>query len=373
MIVNIEIMKLVDDRVHENIKRNGEDYVKKAAGLVLIGALSLGLAACGSSEEGEGAGANKSFEAKIDGAQYILVSEQDGGVSGDEALLAVELEVKNTSKDAISLSSNDVSLYDGDEQLEPNTDVYSDEIETSMRSGKIASDKSKKLTYLFNVEKDKEYEIGLQPISEDYDNKIEEVKLKLDTAKYEKSLKNLETPEKALTAYIDVLFLGKENEDFDKYVVADKEEVEKSANKAFRESINKVFSNDLTEEGASNLYKMYKDELNSKATFKAKTIENVNGKAVVEVNYSGIGVYNLYNTVSDYKRAYYQETNEYDSKKQEAYAISKFKDILGGAELKESNYPLEIEMVEKDGKWEIKPKDKYSDTVEKAFAAGDIN
>lgn len=46
MIVNIEIMKLVDDRVHENIKRNGEDYVKKAAGLVLIGALSLGLAAC---------------------------------------------------------------------------------------------------------------------------------------------------------------------------------------------------------------------------------------------------------------------------------------------------------------------------------------
>lgn len=167
MIVNIEIMKLVDDRVHENIKRNGEDYVKKAAGLVLIGALSLGLAACGSSEEGEGAGANKSFE--------------------------------------------------------------------------------------------------------------------------------------------------------------------------------------------------------------AKTIENVNGKAVVEVNYSGIGVYNLYNTVSDYKRAYYQETNEYDSKKQEAYAISKFKDILGGAELKESNYPLEIEMVEKDGKWEVKPKDKYSDTVEKAFAAGDIN
>lgn len=48
---------------------------------------------------------------------------------------------------------------------------------------------SPKLTYLFNVEKDKEYEIGLQPISEDYDNKIEEVKLKLDTAKYEKSLK----------------------------------------------------------------------------------------------------------------------------------------------------------------------------------------
>ncbi|NEU33973.1 hypothetical protein GN156_25265, partial [bacterium LRH843] len=47
--------------------------MKKAAGLVLIGALSLGLAACGSSEEGEGAGANKSFEAKIDGAQYILV------------------------------------------------------------------------------------------------------------------------------------------------------------------------------------------------------------------------------------------------------------------------------------------------------------
>ncbi|MGG0463034.1 DUF5105 domain-containing protein [Priestia aryabhattai] len=92
----------------------------------------------------------------------------------------------------------------------------------SSSSDKIGAGKQKKLTFVFEVKKDKKYKIRLQPTSSDYDEEIDEVTLTLDTKKYAKSYNKLQDPEKALQAYTEVLYLNKENVDYDKYVTADK-------------------------------------------------------------------------------------------------------------------------------------------------------
>ncbi|TYR79442.1 DUF5105 domain-containing protein [Priestia megaterium] len=349
--------------------------MKKVAGLALTSALTLALAACSGSKETSSSAENKAVEVSIEKGSYILANQDDGTSETEKALLAVGFKVKNTSDSSISISSYDgVQLYDGDEQLAPKDDIHNKELDLNYdtSSGKIGSDKVKTFTYIFEVEKDKEYEIGIQPRSSDYDEEIDEVTLKLDTKKYAKSYNKLEDPAKALKAYTEVLYLNKENADYEKYVSAEKEAVQEEAKKAFREQINRIFTDPLTEEASAKLYDMYKNTLKSKGKVEMTTAAHANGKAVVHVDYTGLRISDLYDIVSDYKKAYYEETGDFDTKNRESYAISKFNDILNALEPKESERPLEILMVEKDGKWSIQKSDRYSDTVTEAFAEGNV-
>jgi hypothetical protein len=117
---------------------------------------------------------------------------------------------------------------------------------------------------------------------------------------------------------------------------------------------------------------MYKDVLKEKASVKTNVIANANNKAVVEVEYTTLDLSDLYSYVSQLKRAYTDETKDYDTQHSEEFAASKFKDIVNELETKEGSRPLRIFMVKEDGKWTVKSSDLYSDSLGKTFGSSYI-
>ncbi|WP_394237028.1 DUF5105 domain-containing protein [Niallia oryzisoli] len=340
----------------------------------LFSALILLLSACNGTSEKTGAGSSKIIDASIENASYILAGKDDG-VSEDKetkkGLLAVKLKVKNKTDSEISMSPyDDIKIYDGEKQLSPEDDVYLSDLDIDYsQTGDIGAEKVKEMTVIINVEKDKKYELGLRPFIKGPED-ADEVKLELDTKKYAASYEKLNDPAKALTAYIETIYMDKENADYEKYVSADKAVLQEEAKKAFKEAVQDGFIDlAIPDAEIDKQYKNYKSALSQKSKFDAVTVGNAEGKAVVLVEYSNIPLDDLYDYVSDYDEEYYQTTGNYEGG--EEYALSKFDTIINSIEAKENKEKLEILMVKKDGKWTVDLSDDYAEEqLTDAFAAG---
>jgi len=308
-------------------------------------------------------------------ASFIL-SDADDGVSVEDTtgLLAVELEVKNNSKSSIDVSPFDgIKLYDGDEQLSAETDLFNSELGlSSLETGEIGPEKLKKVTAIFYVDTEKQYEIGVKPFVLDPDTKPKEVTIPLNPADYAESFEQLNVPSLALSAYIDTIYLEKENVDYEKYVSVDKNAHQSEAKNLFADAIETAFSNGVPDEEIDKAYSTYKSLLAEKAEFHSLTTDHANGKAIVSLEYTTIPLGDLYQEVSDHTREYLDNTDDYDRKKAEEYAISKLDQILNSIDAKQAREKLDIVMVEKDGKWSVDTSDWNSERLVKAFAAGSL-
>ncbi|MFK2826247.1 DUF5105 domain-containing protein [Bacillus sp. B190/17] len=348
---------------------------KKAGILALILAAMLVLAACGGSgakkASGE-SGKSKIAEVTIDKAQYILAGDDGEAQDKEAGLLAVKVKVKNASKSSINVSAyNGVYLYDGDEQLNPEQSVYIRGLDLQNEgNGDIGAGKVKAMTFYFNVEKDKKYEIGVTPRLSDPGEKADEILLELDTAKYAKSFDQLQDPAKALMAYIDTIYFGKENSNYEKYVTADKEAIGAEAKSAFKKQLGSSLPENISDTEIEKYYSSYKAALSEKAKIEANTIAHAEGKAVVKLNYSTVSLRDLYEKLYNYQKEYRENTGEYDSEKEKQYAFSKFDAIVKSLEVINSQNGSEIKMVENDGKWTVDHSDSYTDYLVEAFAKG---
>lgn len=347
---------------------------KKWSLLVGLCVLLFSLTACNSSEKASSTNAkSKAFEANIESATYVILGEDDG-VSENKNLgqLAVNIKVKNTSKNPITLSNFEgIVLYDGDEQLDPMKNTYDSKLDLEYDTdGKIGSDKVKTITAIFEVEKDKEYKIGLKPISDDFKEEIEELTLKLATADYAESYDKLQDSAKAATAYIDTIYFDKDNSDYEKFVTTDKAADQEKAKNLFKDQLDNVFEEELPDEEVVKLYSSYKDILAQKAKIEAKTIATDNEKAVVSLDYTSVPLKNLWEKAYKYKEEYRDKTESYDSEETDQYVLSKFDLILNSYEPKKATEPLEIVMIQKDGKWQIDSSDPYTEQVDRLFAEG---
>ena len=304
---------------------------------------------------------------------YILLGNDDG-ISEDQNLgqIAVDLKVKNTSKNTIRLYSDGIFLYDGEEQINPITDAYNSKIDFDYeRNSDIGPGKMQTITVVFEVEKDKEYEIGLKPTSDDYKEEIEELTLKLATADYAEGYDQLQDPAKAAIAYIETIYFDKENSDYEKFVTADKAAIQEEAKSLFKEKLKYVFDEDLAEEDVDKLYNSYKEVLAQKAKVEATTIANANGKAVVGIEkYTSVPLTDIFDKALKYEREFREKTGSYDSEETDEYILSKFDTILNSLDTYNGKNELKIVMVQKDGKWELDTSDSYSSYVEKIFAEG---
>ncbi|MGM7636810.1 DUF5105 domain-containing protein [Bacillus sp. Hm123] len=334
------------------------------------------LAACSSEGKSEGpSGKSKVMEASVENASYILAGE-DGEVSESQerGLLLVKFKIKNLSKESIDVSIHrNIKLYDGDEQLEPVIDLYSRDVDLELLSnGDVGAGKEKPLLAAFEVEKDKQYEIGVQPTLKDYSKEAEEVKIKLDTKEYAESYDTLQDPAKALVAYIDTIYLGKENVDYEKYVSADKTALQQEAKSVFKERVESLaYDTTMADADIEKYYNSYKSALNQKATIEATTVANANDQAVVHLEYSTVPLQGLSEAMLNLKKEY-NDNNPYDSEKSEQYALSKFDVMVNGIEVKSARDPLKIKMVKKDGKWTVDTSDHYSEYLVEAFADGSV-
>ncbi|WP_100330027.1 DUF5105 domain-containing protein [Bacillus xiapuensis] len=347
---------------------------KKWSLLAIVAVIMTALTACGGEKEGKASSADSNvMEASIKDASFILTGKDDG-VSEDQqkGVLLVDIKVKNKSKSPINLSVHrNIKLYDGDEQLNPVTDLYIRDVDLDMQpSSEIGAGKVKELTAAFEVEKDKKYEIGMQPLLADSAEETEEVKLMLDTKKYRDSYEKLQEPAEALAAYIDTIYLGKENSDYEKLISADKAALAEEAKEVFKDHIERyAFSVDITDADAEKYYQSYRSALNQKAEITPKAIANANDKAVVQLEYAALSMESLSDKLSDLKKEY-NDNNEYDSEKSEQYAFSKFDSIINSLEADKAREPLKIKMMKKDGKWTVDTSDYNSEYLVNVFAKG---
>lgn len=349
--------------------------------LLVVLALVWGLAACGKSDkkaEAEGGSSNKNslIEALITDASYALLKDGDADVSEDsgEALLAVDLKVKNVSSDSVEISPySNIKSYDGNEEVNIEDDIYSARLDMgTSRGGSIGAGNTKKMTVLVKVKKGKTYTLGIQPFTEKSGDDGEELKLALDTKKYSKSYDSLHDPAKALKAYIDTIYLNKENADYEKYVSADKEAAQTQAYKTFKKAFSDNIADDISDADMKKYYEAYKSAAAEKAKLDAEAVAGYKEKAIVKLTYSTISMDDISEKVEEYADEYLDNSEDYDSDKAKKYALSKFDFIVSSVEPKEAGDPAEVSMVKKDGKWTIYQEDDYTSEVEEAFAGGEV-
>lgn len=310
---------------------------------------------------------SKQVEASIANASYIKLDNDEGTSDGDTGLLAIELKIKNRTDSGLNISpTQNFKLYDGDEELDANSDAtYS----LDTQSGKIGSKKAKTIKVVFTVEKDKKYELAVRTMSDKGEE--DEAKLKLDTSKYNDSLEALDDPAKALTAYIETIYFDKDNADYEKLVSADKADLQDEAKKAFKEHINRIYYDGVPEKYIDKFYNNFRSTLAEKGELHTETILNDgSGKGAVSLEYTGLPLNDMQQLVSDYRHEYNTKKG-YNQKKANEYTLSKYDTMLNKLEPK-AGKEIKVKMVQKDGKWTIDASDYGAEDLPRIFAEGKV-
>ncbi len=335
----------------------------------------MALAGCSSDEKGEAKGAKGGdLEVAIESASFVLLGDDGESIDpeNEKNPLAVTLKVKNTSDSSLNVAAySDIKVYDGENQLavEP---IYDSSLGFEVSSSdEIGAGKAKNITFIFSAEKEKEYEISVTPKNFASMEEKEEVIVKIDTVEYAESFDNLNNPAKALAAFIETIYMDKENVDYEKLVAADKQALQEEGLAAFTDSLEGHFySMDITKEDAAKQYAIYKSAMAQKASVTAKTVENANGKAEVKLDYTSLPMSKMYDEIRDYQDEHYKNTGDYDNEKQDEYAFSKLDVIINSLEPKNGSRQIDIRMIEKDGKWTVDSEDYGAEELLNIFAEG---
>ncbi|MDQ0215353.1 uncharacterized protein YcfL [Oikeobacillus pervagus] len=344
---------------------------KKGYFFVFLLGMMMVLSACSGKTEKASSVKSKQIEATIENASYIIPSALE---DKNQDVMAVNLSVKNVSKKPIMLLDK-VKLYDEEGvEISSKLEYYDDAVGLeNNHSGNIGAGKIKKILCIFEAEKDKEYEMGLLPMSADYEGEQEEVLLKFDTKKYAKTHSTLKDPEKAFQAYIDQIYLDKENKNYEKLVNADKPALKESFKKTFNESIKKLFTEEIPDEELEELFVTYHKVLVEKAKVTAETHAHANDKAIVTFDVTTVPInYELYDVIRKYENEFRENTGSFDRKERQKYALSKFETIINSQELKSNDRKIQVSLTKKDGKWIIENVNKYGDSLDDVIIKGDF-
>lgn len=176
-----------------------------------VGLLSIAtLVACGSSNQSsEGTGSSSKFEVNVKEGLYILPRDEDA----DEKYLALKVEVKNKGDKKLTFSSNDVTLYNSDdEKIEP-INVYDSNTKMNFLDygEKISKGKSTSGYVVYEVNPDEEYNLRFTPALYDDMEPVDpkdEVSLKVDPSKYENSSDEVV---EIMKEYINAVYLDGED------------------------------------------------------------------------------------------------------------------------------------------------------------------
>lgn len=357
--------------------------MKKIIFLLSTLLILAGLTACGGSDKGglsETKG--KTIEASIEDARYIFTDQDSGEAIGGEeeeaegGTLLVEMLIKNVSDSSVDVFPDmNMQLYDGDLQMDPISKTsfayYELGIEPENNTS-IGANKQKTVTVLFDVEKDKEYKINILPHSSDYEAKVEEVNVTLDTSEYNESLKNLIIPEQALTAYIETIYFNKDNNNYEKYVSADKNSLQDDAQKSFKKMLDMTVSKTLSKDEAEKHYASFKQSSAEKNVIETKLKANSGEKAILTVEYEALAYEDINEKMRDYKQDY-RDNNEFDPEKEDEYALNKFDAVLDEINAKEGSREIEVEMKQSEGKWTIDDSNiKGTKRLNEVFAEGAV-
>lgn len=180
------------------------------SGLILLSSLLLTMTACsgGSGEKKEdkkeNAAQTSKVELSVEGGSYIIPNDEK--IDDENGFLALDIKIKNKSKDKLDVSSNDFALYDEDGKKVSSEHVYdSNDNFKVMSSESLSEDKSFTEPLVFEVNKNAKYELHYKPMYYSDEEKDEGVELKLNTKDYTDDTKAVQA---LMSQYITKVFYG---------------------------------------------------------------------------------------------------------------------------------------------------------------------
>lgn len=275
--------------------------MKKLGVMILSGIAIFSLVACNTkgaeTKSEKNTGKSDLVSMKIDSGEYIV--PQDEEATDSEGYLALNVTLTNETDKALDISSSDLMLYDEDDSKIESLRTYADEISKTSMLGfeKISAKKSKTGYIVFPVDKKAEYKLHFEPTVYDSDKEVKPIILDLDTSKYKD---HSEDAIKAATAYIDEVFLAKENKEYDTMIVNDKEEAITTYDQNFTKGIKKQFySYKPTDAEGISLAKVFRENAGKVNNVTYKISYFYPDSAVILVNVEGVTYKEMRDAVKD--------------------------------------------------------------------------
>lgn len=226
---------------------------------MLLGTITLAsvmlIAGCGNNgnektADGQTTAKSKSAAVSIKSGSYILPGEKTA--SENEGYLALEVSIKNNTKDTLDISSNDIALYDEDDNKISEESIYTDDSAfKKMSYEKLSGGKTANGYIVFKVEKDKKYELHYSKLTFDEKKKEKDIELKIDPKKYQDPTEDLK---KMTETYVNQVFLGKAAEATEDSSSEDKQDSKKAEVYALSNNLEAEHT-DFKQKFADNLKK----------------------------------------------------------------------------------------------------------------------
>ena len=330
----------------------------------LFAVLSLLLAACGSSGSSSDSKQESSDVGfKVNSGEYITITKYDD--NEEKTYLKLNVTVHNKSKNEVSLSGADFSLYDkNDEKIETVYVNPPDEESYEELSGSVSPEKKASGDLAYPINPEEKYELHFQPhIYNDEGEKSKELVVKVDPSKYKNDNENAK---RALEAYVDNVFLSKENADFKTLVTND---VLKDSQKFDEELGNQLkegfgdYTPDLKTEKI--FIEKYRKALNQKIkpTYQIEYADTKKAKVIVKFkNFDTSDLYKQSEKVGDQfskKNQNKYSYDEYDKAEKDAlvYIFTRIDQILNNTKLEDDSRDFSLTLKNEDGKWNIQTTD----------------
>lgn len=324
--------------------------IKVLAISILLGIIFVG---CSSNPKNEKQVAN----IEIKNGTFVKVAKQ----KDKEDILELDVKIKNNSDEKLMIMEDSFYLVEegNDEKIASKDMTGSDfgtmNIYKKIINGDLSSDKSLSGKVFFDVKSDKKYTLNFTSYSfdEKTGDKHADVKIPLDLEKYEKSKKKLEDPLKAFEAYVDVVFLDKENKNYEDLVVNDKEKDKEILKKEFSKvAKDYFFTGNISDEKITKMFEQYSKEQASKYKIESDLVYSLSDMALIDVKISGMNSDSLVNAILKEKSAYSEVNEDFDIDKENNYVIENFDKVLKNGEVNHLN-DGEITLVKEDNKWSI--------------------
>lgn len=342
---------------------------KKYVGIILLGLVFI--TGCNA-----GVGGNSDFilkESKNKVANLSIENVSYIDPIGDEIdstfdYILIDVDFKNTSDEKLYVNKEDFYLFENGQIMKLNPLDVEYENEIKRISDKLEPNKSSQGRLVFKIESKKSYTLGMSARGKDQaGNSYRDIEIPLDTAKYQRTKNAVGDPKLALEAYFDVVFLQKNNPNYQTKVQNDAEKE--------RQKLQEKFEIDLNErmfirfkpasESIEKTYKEYIENQRKKAKLEVIQKGNTGEKAVFEINFTGISRKSVKDLISDQRRKYELEKKNEDTKKSEQFAFSNLDEIYKNADTGKMYYPVEIILTKKEGKWLIdSAEDDYNEMQE---------
>ncbi|CAM4323221.1 DUF5105 domain-containing protein [Weissella hellenica] len=310
---------------------------------------------------------------KVKSGEYI-VPDNKKALASNKAYLALDLHIKNNGP-KISLMTSDIKLKDKSGSRIKSVQIYgSGDDFSTMGYEKLAKRDSTSGYVVFPVTKDKKYTLEVAPMASGT-NKMVTTKVKINTKKYQD---HTQDSQKAVTSYVDNVFLNKQdNSSYDKVLTNKLEDEQVSYRNVARDFLEtRAFNNTIADEAAANMVKQIQDMNNKKGSVKYVIKSATPTTAEITVTPTLVKLSELSSVISETQRHVDETQNangemsysEVNRAVKESL-VQKFPEVLEKMPMREAD-GQDIKLIKDGKKWTVDTSESaYSfESLQKAFS-----